>query len=749
MTDIRNTGNRSGIVRSLAAMGKILAIGTVVVATNAMGATIGWNFSDDNATYDTGTPVNFTIGSFSIGNTLGTVSDPVNSTSASSGYTGSTGTGNIGNAVRTGALSKTSGGSAYYEISFTPTAGYQLQITDFDFGTRSTGTGPQSFSLFSSIDAYGVALMSGSITNNSSWAYKDNTAFTLTAAANTPVTLRLYVYGGSGSPGSSTINHRLDDIKITVTANPVATGNNTAITASTTNVALGRVMQTASNPTNNVTLNKTGTDTTTYTVTAGSQATVADAGTSFTGGAQSDQISVGVNRSTTGAKSGTVTVDNTAASSAGSNQGSADNNEVINVSGTVVADRVISAESVDLGKVLVGTTTASQDSTLSTTGADADRTRVTVNGTTASNEGVTVAAGSSQLFNEASDTVDRSVSGNFSTSGSKNVNVNLSVTGEGLTGEAVNNVTVNATADVYQAAALTANNSSPLDLDTVSVTNAATSDGGQRAAARVISNTVSGEGWSVSGLGVGTVISQNTNATGETSFDETGKLNGTHLGTLVLGFEHDDQTIQGTAAGDLGTASWNLSHVVENNAAPIGTAEIRNGSSYAGFNLTNNDGRATNAELLAGSASGDTEVTISFDGLASGSYAALNDAFRVSDVVSLEGTHGDIIVLQLTYDDTSLGSAESDLRLMWFNGTEWVLAVEGNSSGTPEFFLGGYTNQAIGSYGVDTDTNTVWAVIDHNSDFAVIQAVPEPGSAMLLAATGVVLACFRRRSRKA
>lgn len=48
----------------------------------------------------------------------------------------------------------------------------------------------------------------------------------------------------------------------------------------------------------------------------------------------------------------------------------------------------------------------------------------------------------------------------------------------------------------------------------------------------------------------------------------------------------------------------------------------------------------------------------------------------------------------------------------------------------------------LGSWGFDTDTNTVWAVIDHNSDFAVI---PEPASLMLLmAGMGALL----RRSRR-
>lgn len=762
MTDIRNTGNRLGIVRSLAAMGKILAIGTVVVATNAMGVTIGWNFSDDNATYDTGTPVNFTIGSFSIGNTLGTVSDPVNSTSASSGYTGSTGTGNIGNAVRTGGLSKTSGGSAYYEISFTPTAGYQLQITDFDFGTRSTTTGPQSYSLFSSIDAYGVALMSGSITNNSSWAYKDNTAFALTAEANTPVTLRLYVYGGSGSPGSGTINHRLDDIKITVTANPVASGNNTAITASTTNVALGRVMQTASNPTNNVTLNKTGSDTTTYTVVAGGSASVTGAGTSFAGGSQSDQIGVGIDRATTGAKTGTVTVDNTAANSAGANQGSADPNDVINVSGTVVADRQIDG-SVNVGKVFVGTS-VSGTATLTTTGDSDHFTTVTVNGDAVVQGNASVAAGVTTTFDDTSDTVSREITGTFGQSGNgQSLSVDLNVTGEGLAGENAG-ATASLQADVYQHALLVANDSATLGNNGVAtVFNEFSDDGGQRAAAVISGSTVTGSGWSATDFEGGVdsgAIAESEEVTSTVSFDSANKLNGSHVGTLVVGFA-DEAGIAG--GGSLGSRSWALSANVSGNTALTGvaqTATVLAGNGFAGFGTTHASGLATQMTMRAGTAASAVDVVVTFSDIGAGALSGVaNDATRVSDIVSLEGTGSNVIVLQLSYNDAGI-TDESTVALFWLAGgaEEWTLATTGNTGAgalagayamSYDAFLaanGGVFDGAtmLGAYGVDTTGNTTWAVINHNSDFAV-NVVPEPGTVALFAIGGAFLCGIRRR----
>jgi hypothetical protein len=52
---------------------------------------------------------------------------------------------------------------------------------------------------------------------------------------------------------------------------------------------------------------------------------------------------------------------------------------------------------------------------------------------------------------------------------------------------------------------------------------------------------------------------------------------------------------------------------------------------------------------------------------------------------------------------------------------------------------------ALGAYGTDLNTRTVWAVVNHNSDFAAI-LVPEPTSlAAVGAAAGVAFIVARRR----
>jgi PEP-CTERM motif-containing protein len=187
-----------------------------LAAPSAVTSTLGWNFGDDNATFDTGTTTNFTVSDFSIGNTLGTVSDPVNPTSPSGGYAGASGTGNIGNAAAIGAFDAST--RAFYAVTFTPAAGFGIQLTNFDFGMRSTGTGPQAFSLRSSVDGFATEIVGGIVLNDSTWHFFDNSFTAFTGPQDTAVTFRLYTFGGAGSPASSVENNRMDDITIDVTA---------------------------------------------------------------------------------------------------------------------------------------------------------------------------------------------------------------------------------------------------------------------------------------------------------------------------------------------------------------------------------------------------------------------------------------------------------------------------------------------------------------------------------------------------
>jgi hypothetical protein len=296
--------------------------------------------------------------------------------------------------------------------------------------------------------------------------------------------------------------------------------------------------------------------------------------------------------------------------------------------------------------------------------------------------------------------------------------------------------------------------------DTLAVANAAAVAGTQRAAAVVASRTLTGDaGWSVSGLDVGTSVAAASLGSGTAAFDATGRLNGTYAATFTLGLEHD-QSLPGAAAGDLGTLAWNLETTVAGRTGS-GTAAVGSGESYAGLGIASGLARGTEAAVLAGAAGAATSVSMSF--------AAAPEGDFYSDVLSLGGTAGDAIVLSLTYSAESLGDLlPGDLFLAWLDtrpesGTsgEWVNSVAGNSVdlvtretaylGSWEAYLAEFAPAspaaALGAWGVDAASTSVWAVVDHNSQFAVV-AVPEPATWLLLAAAAGA-AWWRRRVPRA
>ncbi len=181
--------------------------------------------------------------------------------------------------------------------------------------------------------------------------------------------------------------------------------------------------------------------------------------------------------------------------------------------------------------------------------------------------------------------------------------------------------------------------------------------------------------------------------------------------------------------------------------------EIGAGSSLANaINSTSHletGGHDTAAKLLDGVASSSSTVQSSF----TNTGLAYNDDMRVSDVYTLSGIPvldsdtgmTDTFVLQL-----ALPAATADSYLAWLNPETslWVNAVEGNFGGTLTFVLGAYDPEVdfhLGTYGVDPTTGSVWAVINHNSSFAV---VPEPGTWLMLALGLGLLGYVQSRRRQ-
>lgn len=662
----------------------------------------------------------------------------------------------------------------FFTFTVKAAAGYELDFASLNLSYRRSNSGPPTGLLQYSLNGttfVDISTLNFTSTSSSGATLPSvnlsNIAALQNVSSSTTVTFRIANSGGASGGTWYVYNSGLSIGGTVSAAGP--TTNNSTISVSTNTVSFGRVMLNSSNPTDNVTISKVGTSTTSYTVTAGGQATVSGNGTSFATGSVTDPITVGINRTSVGAKTGTVTVDNTATDSAGAGQGSADANDVINVSGTVVANRTVTASSVNLGKGLVGATLTGT-STLSSTGIRTETADVTVGG---GSNAAGVSVGGSTVF-DSTETVDRTVTAVFTQSqaGGTTGSVNLATTGEaGLTGQTVGGVAVNYTADIYQVAEVRATANGGVETvvdeqnsvdhlvgnvtagDELTIENGFAEGSGQRATIEVASVQVTEN----SGFGVTGQITQgaqilegNGPLTSTVTFDTAGKLNGTHVGTIVVGLQND-QTIQGTYGVDLGTYRWEASFEVNNAPSNSGTAVVESGKSYEGLGLTADSAIGTQAELLAGTASGVKDVEMAFDTIAPGGFAAVNDALRVSDVISLTGTGGDLIVLQLTYDESMLnGLAEGDLRLGWLRGGEWVLAIDGNSMGSvASFYAGAYqSGYTLGAYGVDVNSNTVWAVIDHNSEFSVA-AVPEPSTIALIGAVGLAFVVFRRRNKTA
>jgi fibronectin-binding autotransporter adhesin len=182
----------------------------------------------------------------------------------------------------------------------------------------------------------------------------------------------------------------------------------------------------------------------------------------------------------------------------------------------------------------------------------------------------------------------------------------------------------------------------------------------------------------------------------------------------------------------------------------------------------------TKAEILmSGTNAAANNLTMQWRTRATSEVSPLIANSVLSDVLSLTDMGSDIFVLQMSYTDaalTNMGLIENsialsgELRLGWKDlSNNWVSAVNNNdySGGGAATFAGvtpwlTYYNTLssfddgsdlasfLGTYGVDPTNNVVWAVLNHNSEFAVI---PEPSTWVLggLALLGFARVGLRRR----
>jgi predicted phosphodiesterase len=102
----------------------------------------------------------------------------------------------------------------------------------------------------------------------------------------------------------------------------------------------------------------------------------------------------------------------------------------------------------------------------------------------------------------------------------------------------------------------------------------------------------------------------------------------------------------------------------------------------------------------------------------------------------------DTYALSMTYDPASVTagqamSGEFGLAVRTDDG-RWVNAVAKNNGGTMHFVTGTWNSgYALGTYGIDTATSTVWAVVNHAGDFAAASfALTDISSRVKVSSTG-------------
>lgn len=197
--------------------------------------------------------------------------------------------------------------------------------------------------------------------------------------------------------------------------------------------------------------------------------------------------------------------------------------------------------------------------------------------------------------------------------------------------------------------------------------------------------------------------------------------------------------------------------------------------SYAGFGSTAiGIAMGTSADLRAGTTFSGQNIEMQWRVRGAGDRPGLgSDILNLTGMSPIAGTHiqTDPFALQMTYSPGALGGDESTLAsegllaLGWLDTSQnqpsglWRNAIAGNfgtgRSGDVfpnvqsswDAFSAAHSNtdanvgNFLGSYGVDVGHHVVWAVLNHNSQFAV---VPEPSSVVLLL-FGALLSFFYRR----
>jgi len=153
---------------------------------------------------------------------------------------------------------------------------------------------------------------------------------------------------------------------------------------------------------------------------------------------------------------------------------------------------------------------------------------------------------------------------------------------------------------------------------------------------------------------------------------------------------------------------------------------IPQGTSYAGVN---DNFKGTNVRILSGQ---NGSVLKDNEGRALTKCVntgwSENDGTLRSNILTIWGMPNfgtsdvtDVFALSMTYNSSTVGACA---LMTQKDGGTWVPAVSMNAGGAKKFVAGPFNpSYGLGTYGIDFATKTVWAVINHASNFAVQASV--------------------------
>ncbi|GJM23600.1 MAG: hypothetical protein DHS20C16_00150 [Phycisphaerae bacterium] len=277
---------------------------------------------------------------------------------------------------------------------------------------------------------------------------------------------------------------------------------------------------------------------------------------------------------------------------------------------------------------------------------------------------------------------------------------------------------------------------SPVDVslgEKVRLINAAAPANGHRASVEVTGFAIASP-FSVSGYDIETPCKPGEFIEGDAAFDRFGQLSGNHNGiftvalqmTFFVGINNDIETFLSDAE-PVPDEQWTLSADLADMSADSAPYDS---VTPLGPGLVGVNSQTTAATIVGGGSASSGNVSMTQGQAANGSTT---DVIRDSAGVSFT-TATPVYAIQMTYRDEDLCPAitESNLRVLYFNGgaSDWQLAVNGNSDGGSgaTFFSGSFDafvatlggsplSSALGTHGVDTVNNHVWAIVDHEATF--------------------------------